>query len=468
MAITLDAGKNQDLIEEKVKQEMAENGEIPEEFLKVRKRTIKNTYIPPEEIEALRERYSQVVVQDFEDDYHMSREEREALRERYSKFFRLKRNFTKKIRRLDKYIEACRLVVEIIMDTAENNGVMESDEFISKVLTGEIQIAGLTIPKYQGKGKKTLNWDYVLDYIMDPSKDINELLKSQTVSRCRENTTEEKKEETIEDLKEYLGDEGYEQLRQMIENYHPVMTASNSGPDSVVPASRKLRKVLMKQFPGYDKMLREMSEDSKREKSYIWQIQESDLKWIREFQDERDRKLGDVKPEFHGSLMDEDAVSRYLFEVEQWEKQHNLVKYGENTITEAQKEELEFKKILEENGYNLRNLYGNKERQKKIEKTRAAQKKQIKSLKKMLTELKTKQKSTNLEGLNGAIQAYNKDTEEKINKKLKKDKKKKVSKKAKKKASSFDSIILDSVGAKDPTYKDYEKRMKNMTWEGGE
>jgi hypothetical protein len=468
MGISLDASRNQNYVEEKTRQEMASRGEVPSEFLKVKKRTIENEYIPPEELAKMRETYSQVVVQDFEDDYHMSREEREAQRKRYSKFFHLRRNYTKKIRRLDKYIEACRLVVEIVMDTAEKNGVMDPDEFILKVLQGKLKIAGLTIPKYQGKGKKTLNWDYIIEYILNPNRDIDELLKSQSTSKCREEEVKEEKEVDIDEVKQYMGEATYNEFAKRIMSYKAPTKASYTSGDGgfVLPETKRQRKALVKHFPGYEKMIREMDHDSKREKTYLWQIQEDDLKWIREFQDERDRKLGDVRPEFNGSLMDEEAVSRYMFEMEQWEKQHNLVKYGENTITEAQKEELEYKKMLEENGYNLRNLYGNKERQKKLEKTRAAQKKQIKSLKKMLSDLKTKQNSANLEGINGSIQAYNSETEQKINKKMKKQKKKKVSKEAKKKASSFDSLLLDMVGSDEATMKDYEKKMKNMMWKG--
>jgi hypothetical protein len=462
MAICLDASKNQDLIEEQEKQEMTDRGEVPEEFMQVKKRKIQQSYIPPEELARLEEVYSKVVVQDFEDDYHMTKVEREQQKIRFAKFYRLRRGYTKKIRRLDKYIEACRLVVEIILDTAESNGVMDPDEFVRDVLTGKIKIAGLQIPKYQGKGRKTLNWDYVTEFILDSSRNIDELLKNQSTSKCKE--VLEAAPITADDMKAEMGEEAYENMLESIRSYRPPAQASfDEGDKGVVTVeTRKQRKALAKSFPGYEKIIKDMREDSRREKAYIWQIQESDLKWIREFQDERDRKLGDVRPEFTGSIMDEDAVARYMFEVEQWEKQHNLVKYGENTITEAQRDELEYRRVLEENGYNLRNLYGNKERQKRIEKKRAEEKKKIKSLKKMLTELKSKQENHGLEGLNGKIEAYNADA---INKKMKK--KKKVSKKAKKKAKAFDSILLDATGANDKSMKAYEKRMKNMSWEKG-
>ena len=121
--ITLDADQNQEFLEKQLKKEAANHGNIPDSISNISKRKIREVYIPPEELDELRELYSKVIVQDFEDEYHMSKEERESLQKRFSKFFRLKRNFAKKIRRLDKYIEACRLVFEIINDTAEENGV---------------------------------------------------------------------------------------------------------------------------------------------------------------------------------------------------------------------------------------------------------------------------------------------------------------------------------------------------------
>ena len=134
-------------------------------------------------------------------------------------------------------------------------------------------------------------------------------------------------------------------------------------------------------------------------------------------------------------------------------------------ITREQMDEIEFKQILEANGYNLRNLYGNKERRKRIEKQRNKQSKEIKSLKKMLEELKSKQEKTNIEGLNGSIKGIDLGGD-KVNKKKKK--KKKVKGKAKKMQDKFDRLILDSVGADDDDMDSYAKRMSNMTWKGGD
>lgn len=467
MGIILDADQNQEYIEDQLKKELEKTGEIPESISTISKRKIKEIYIPPEEEEKLLDQYSKVVVQDFEDDYHMTKEERESLRERYSKFFRLKRNYTKKIRRLDKYIEACRLTVEIIRDTAETNGVMDPDEFITDVFKGRIVINGLSIPKYQGKGKKTLNWDYIMEFILDPTRDIDELVRNQESSRCKDVEEVPVDERPIE---ETMSKEDYEAFMQLLDDYHEPNSSYYDGSDNegfATVEKDKERKGLLKIYPGYTKKLKEMyNQDKKRGGAYAWQLEDEDLQWIREFKEEAARKNGDSKPVFTGSIMDDDAVGRYLFELEEWENDHELVKYGQSMITREQMDEIEFKQILEANGYNLRNLYGNKERRKRIEKQRNKQSKEIKSLKKMLEELKSKQEKTNLEGLNGTIEV--KDIGgDKVNKKKKKKKKVK-GKKAKEMEKHFDNLLLDAVGSNDKDMKSYQKRMTNMKWEGGD
>lgn len=459
--IILDADQNQEFIENQLKKEAVNHGDIPDSISNISKRKIREVYIPPEELEQLHDLYSKVIVQDFEDDYHMSKEERENMRERYSKFFRLKRHYAKKIRRLDKYIEACRLTFEIINDTAEENGVMDKDEFITDVLKGKIIIEGLTIPKYVGKGKKTLNWDYILQFVIDPTRDIDELIKSQQSARCQD-------DDELDDISiDSIDEQTYQVLADQIDNNDTVIKGFYDGSDGegfATIESDSQRKKLTKVAPGYTRKLKDLYNNGKstRDSSYLWQLEDADTKWIREFKDEMARKNGDYKPEFTGSIMDEEAVERYLFEVDQWEMEHELVKYGQGLITKQQKAEVDLKQILEANGYNIRNLYGNKERQKEIAKQRSTRAKKIKSLKALLSELNDKQKATNLEGLNGAIKSIDVGGDQ-VNKKQKKKKSK--GKKAKKLEKDFESVILDAIGSKDSDMKSYEKRMKNMVWE---
>lgn len=475
--IILDADQNQEYLERQLKKEAASTGnDMPDAITSISKRKIRDVYIPPEEMEELRQRYSRVVVQDFEDDYHMTREEREKQRKQYSKFFRLKRNYAKKIRRLDKYVEACRLVFEIINDTAETadaDHVMDRDDFITSVLTGKITIEGLSIPKYVGKGKKTLNWDYVMEFIVDPTRDIDELIKSQQTSRCKTGDDYDDDDEPRRfagSLEDDLTPEEYKQFMNYVNNYEPPVRSfydGSSGEGYATVETDKMRKRMAKEYPGYAKNLKEMFNKGKknREKSYLWQLEDEDLQWIREFKEENSKRNGDERPEFTGSIMDEDAVGRWLFEVEQWEKDHELVKYGSQMITRSSKDELDFKAVLEQSGYNLRNLYGNKQREKQVNRTRRDQEKKIKSLKKLLEDLNAKQKKTNLQGLSGELKTIDLG-DDGVNKKKKKQKTKKPKgKKAKRMEKQMEGLILDAIGSDDKSMKAYEKRMKNMIWD---
>ena len=118
--IILDASRNSDYVEE-----MKEKGVItePEDKFTQAQRKLQSVYISPEEEAQLREMYSHVVVQDFEDEYHMPREAREKMRTQYEKIFKLRNNYTKKIRQIDVFIDACRLCLENIRDIAENNKI---------------------------------------------------------------------------------------------------------------------------------------------------------------------------------------------------------------------------------------------------------------------------------------------------------------------------------------------------------
>jgi hypothetical protein len=464
MGIIMDADRNQEYLERQEKIGQKTEEDIPAGYnYSSGAKVLRDVYIPPEEMAELEELYSKVVVQDFEDDYHMSREEREEMRERYSKFFRLKRQYTKKIRRLDKYIDACRLIYSIIQDTAREQTVMSEEKFIKDTLRGKIHIEGLTLPKYQGRGKKTLNWDYIAEAIMDPSIDITQIIESQK----RLSTEEDDEIVSPDDLSVTMSPEELESLHKAIEaNEEKQVRIHSDELDEgfATIETDKERKKLLKAFPEYSKKLKENYERS-RSKVLRYHLQDEDMQYIREFQQFQNDKNQGSYPVFEGSLMDEDAVGRYLFEVEQWEQTHEFIKYGSAMITKEQEQEIEFKKVLEENGWNLRNLYGNKEREKQIQREKRQNHKKIKSLKKMLSQLQDKEKAQALKGLDGEkIKVYStEDIKNGVN-----TKKKKKSKKAKKKSKAFNGILMDAAGRKEGSFKEYERKMKDFSWKGDE
>lgn len=449
-AIVLNANKDQKFLEEHgdlIEQTAAEN---VEDDAPVQKRKIREVYISPEEKESLMSMYSNVVVQDFEDEYHMSREEREQMRMKYEKFFRLKKGFTKKIRKLDKYVEACRLCMEIIRDTAETNGIYDPDKFVNMVLKGQASINGVNFPKFQGKGKKLINWEYVAEFVIDSSKDIHELVG-------RDDSEEDNL--TAEDMFDYGElDEITKPLtdEEKYERSGAIFEPDSLGGECAQFISKKERKALIKVFPGYVQMIKQTkkSASNARKNSMIWQLDQDKLQFIEEY----DAKLRGSKystiPEFKGEANNQRDVDAYLYAMEQWEEENELVQFNGRWITKEDMNDLETKRILEESGWNLRNLYDNREREKKLQKAKENDKKRIHQLKKMLAEI---QERTDRRDAGEDV-----DSKNGVNKK-----KKKKDKKAKKKAKDYDEIILDAVGAEDENMKMYKKRMKNMTF-GGE
>lgn len=447
-AIVLNASKDEKYLEENG--DMFERSPDEEdETAHKSHRTIREVYISPEEKEQLLELYTSSVVQDFEDEYHMSRDERDHMKEKYEKFFRLKKGFTKKIRKLDKYVEACRLCMDIIKDTAESNGIYDPEKFEHMVLTGEASINGLNFPKFQGKGKKSINWEYVAEFILDPSKDIREL-----VSR------DELADESMQIDEEGLFSSGELDniIRPLTEDEEKERKSSIFNPEDLDGEcaqyiSKKDRKNLIKVFPGYVKMMKGMkkSASNSRKNSMIWQLDQAELQFIEEYDAKVNGKKASSIPEFHGEANKQSDVDAYLYAIEQWEEENTLVEFNGRWITKEELHDIQYKKMLEDAGWNIRNLYDNKEREKKLAKAKANDKKRVRQLKKMLAEIQERtdrrEAGEDLESENG------------INKK-----KKKKSKKAKKKSKKFDEIILDAVGAEDENMKAYEKRMKKMKW----
>ena len=444
--IILDADRNKDFLEEH--EEEVKNlrfTDEDEEGSATRKRTIRPVYISPEEMAELEERYSYVVVQDFEDEYHMSRKDREEMKKKYSKFMELKQGFTKKIRKLDKYVKACRLCMEIINDTAETNGIIEPEKFKKMVLKGEIEIFGMKFPKFQGKGRKNMNWKYITEFILDPTLDLKLLTEYSDID-----------EDEIMDLnpEDAFGEEEFEEImKEPSEEEEEMRTRTIYDPDDAGGAlatrtTKKERKQFMKSNPGFSKMIKRLTQDTdkKKQNALIWQLDNEDMKWIEEYDKKFNRKDLDSMPVFKGEANNQKDVDAFLYNMEEWERENTLVEVNGRYITQEEKEELEYKQMLEESGYNLRNLYGAKEKEAARRKSEKANKKKIKTLKKMLSKLQDKDKEDDVDAMETGG----------VNKKKKKKKKK-----AKKAANQ---ILLDATNSTEEEMKAYYKQMKKMKW----
>ena len=155
----------------------------------------KDVYIPEYQIQKFLEDFDCVVVHSFgdkNDDYHLSEEEREKNNSYYAAFNKLRR--MKKIyRKIGDYITAVRETFKVIDIVAETNGVYDKEKFLKMYYKGDIEIAGIRFPKYKGKDRKKLNWNYLSEFIFsgeDPKKFTNVDLDDLDED---ENLTEEEK-----------------------------------------------------------------------------------------------------------------------------------------------------------------------------------------------------------------------------------------------------------------------------------
>lgn len=453
MELILDASKNKDYLRETESFSEKPPADLDElEASRPRERKLREVYIPEEELEKLRGMYSKVVVQDFDDEYHMSTHDREILRNRYSKLFTLRQNYTKKIRKISKFIEACRLALQIVDETAENQKAMPPDEFRYMVLNGDITINGLRIPKFVGKGKKTLNWKYVMKYILDPSLDTSIFTRDTLANTEDDITGVSISEEEMNKIMDIAINYDPEKVRD------PELFVEMNDTDFATVVNKKDQRSITSVCPSYNKVLKTINRRASKENqnAMIWQLTDDDIKWIEEY-DKKNNSISNDIPKFKGNINNPEDVSAYLYNLEEIERDTTYVEYRGSYITQSDLDEIKFKEILERNNYNLRNLYGNKEREKKRKEEAKQNKAKIKELKKMLMQMENKQTGG---GLTGDIILHSKEELEskgKINKKKKKD-----SKKAKKNGKVVDEAVMD-IYSPGTSMKEYSKKMSSMS-----
>lgn len=141
--------------------------------------TIKLRKLSDRERKELERMMDHVAVHDYgeSDEYNLTDSEKRARQSYYQEFAKL-RNSKRKINKIDEYVRVVRQCIKCLKLVATNNRSYEIDSFWDQVLNGEITVNGITFPTYIGKNKKTINWDYVREFINDPNRDLKELLNT--------------------------------------------------------------------------------------------------------------------------------------------------------------------------------------------------------------------------------------------------------------------------------------------------
>ena len=425
----------------------------------------KPIFIPEKRIPEFLKGYDCVVVNEFGDDYHMSEEEREKT----NKFYKTFREFAvtkKRYRNVEEYVKVMRMAMKCLDAVAEDNGFYSPEKFKKMFMEDKIQINGLTLPELKGRESKAIDWKYLAEFILsdEPVENIS-TKKDDTIYT----------EEELEELENTLFDtnELDEILTPLTEEEERMETMFIDEDDEEEASKRfaaieltdKQMKKIVKAMPEIVYGVKEARRDNTRINNasrFIYDLSADDFSEIEKYdQKYQYQSSGDI-PKFTGDISNDDDYARYMADLEEYENTQIREVYNGKFKTREQIQELEIKKCLEANGYNLRNLYGNKEKEKKLKKLQRKDKKREKELKARLIKLKNRKQ-----------RRMGEEVDEEPSKKKKKKKVKKPSKKKSKDVkhaekemnSAMEEFLLASSGRIEGDFKDYKKESTDFTWD---
>ena len=426
---------------------------IQEDFNDRHVPTKKKTFTFPEsKLKELRETYQTVVVRDFYDDYHMSDEQKLKEFDLYDVFNPIRKHKTK-YRKIEEYIKAVRECYKFVVAMAKKNRlIMDPEEFIHGVFTGDIQIAQLTFPKYMGPDRKDINWGEVTRYVLDDSLDPKDLSDKKDVKYLPVDVYENPEEH----IHEYFTDKEIESIFGNHENqvntfsFDPSYDDANM--DVVLPASKKRVKNLMKEMPDLIRPVKNANKNllvDDAMQDFARELNSDAFEYISELDERRGFMASDKIPKFSGDIMSNKDVKKYLYQLSEFEENYTRVNYRGQFITVADYNDEMLKESLDANGWDITKLYNVKADMKREKAQDKKDRKKEKRLRKKLSNIKTR-RNKRKEG---------KDSYE-VN-----SKKNKGKKKNKKKNDAFGNVLASGMtGGKSNDFDEYERMMLDMSY----
>lgn len=409
---------------------------------------MQEVYIPDVEVNELKKIYSRSVVQDFDDIFHYSKEEREKFKSEHEKLYAL-RGKRIKCPTLKEYVEYWRMCVDVINEFADTNGVMPADKFKKLVVKGKIRIGGLKFPKCVKKGNKKWNWELIIPYILDKSMDLNEL---EDLFNDVEEIEYIEPDDKLPDDIQYIVDNAID-----ITDYDPDMKSDQ------VPKefSKDEKKMLRKFAPEVSKAtyaLAKLQRKMERAASgrYDEDIEHDDFQYFSRYDTKKGYKTG--VPKFKGDLMSNKDYEDYIDEVDGYIDDNTFIQYHGKIFTSEEFNILEVKTLLENNNWNLRTCFVDKDAERREKRQKKKDKKREEKIKKVLADIEER-KNARDKHLNGLPEGIN---IEEYNKKQKKKKKKDKHKKEKK---HYQHVLMDATTKKRyKNLKRYKKEMEDFSW----
>ena len=423
-------------------------------------------FIPEKRIQQMKEEYDCVVVHDFGDEYHLSEEERIAK----NKFYEAFKRFSKckhKYRKLDQYIVAMREALKCLDFVAENNGVYSPEEFKKMFFRNKIYINGLVFPEFKGREKKQISWEYLTEFILS-DEDPKNILPSKRDEEIYTKEDYEELEEILFDkgeLDKILAPESESDIHR--KNLFFDIEEDEPTGDTVIFLDNKKSKKLIKAQPEFLYEIKEMRRENRKIDKlsrFVYDLTSEDIEAIADYDQEHNYQSSSDIPVFHGDMTKDSDYRKYLLELEEFEQTQIKDNYHGKLKTLEQIQELELKQLLENNNWNIRNLYENKEKEAKLRKIQEREKKREKELRKKLVDIQNRRKRRMGEDVSDEKKSKKK-------KKKKKDKspnskKNKTIEKYKKETSeSINDFLLGSASRLDGNFKDYKEETLDWSWD---
>ena len=358
----------------------------------------KNLYLSPERLAKMEATYGTSIVHDFGDEYHLTDEEREAQNNYYKLFSKLNK-CKRKYKKIDEYVECARISLMCLQAVADNNTVYSPEKFMSLVMKDKINVVGWFYPKYAGKDRKQISWEYIAEFITS-DEPVSKLIKSKKIEdefpSDYQLDLDAKNMFDEGELEEILREPDPEEL--MMERRHVIdLDEEKIDIDNgvAVYADKNDTKDLFKMAPELLIAVKDIKKELKSMEAmsgYLSDMRIDDIDKIEEYDSRISYRSESSIPEFKGDITNSKDYHKYMRALKEYERNNIKYNYCGRMMTEEEINEIKLKETLEFSGWNIRALYDNNAKEKKLKKAYKEDKKREKKLKERLTKVQERSK----------------------------------------------------------------------------
>lgn len=418
-------------------------------------------------LETLSKIYDDVVLHDYGDDYHKTEEELE----KENAFFQLYRKISGKKQKFNDiadYISATRNCLDFMYAVANRQHIYPREEFISLWAKGEIEIDGMYLPKYKGKDKKRINGKALAEYVLSdgdpydfikeeeaPIIDSEEMLNRQIAELFSVGEYRSIIEDSIKEMVNDAEDD-------FVDSDDP---STYVGKPIAVQLSRKDKRKIMEKNPGLSVTIKDTMRTSRLSENFtermVYDMHEDDYDAIRKYDETYGFKSSSDIPVLKGSLMDGGDFQDAMDALDEWNWNNTRVESNGKWLSMDELNDSRIKELLEQHGFNIRVLWNERSKEKKLKAYLKSERKREEKLRRELIKVEGENKRRKKE-LRKMSDADIRKLTKKAKKRKKDDKNKRIKKKKKK---QIDEILLGTVGSTQESFDKYEGDALDWTFD---